>query len=70
MKSKLSLKKETLSELTTDQLKFIAGGAESGSCTSCVCSCYAVSCFLWSVTDGVTVWTEANVNAGGGILGC
>ena len=44
MKSKLSLKKETLSELTSDALRMVQGGAESGSCTSCFCSCDHDSC--------------------------
>jgi hypothetical protein len=54
MKNKLNLKKETLAELTSDELRVINGGVDSGSCTSCICSCYAVSCLLWTVTDGVT----------------
>ena len=56
MKSKLSLKKETLSELTSDALRMVQGGAESGSCTSCVCSCYQLSCgdILTMVVDKVT----------------
>jgi hypothetical protein len=58
MKTTLSLKKETLAELTPDELRFVNGGVDnSGSCTSCVCSCYAFSCFLWSVTDGLTQYT-------------
>lgn len=73
MKNKLTLKKETLAEITPDQLRSVAGGAAgSDSCTSCGCSCYAASCLATSITNGVTVWTErvaADFN-GGGILGC
>ena len=44
MSKKLSLKKETLAELTTDQLRVVHGAAGSDSCTSCVCSCVQYSC--------------------------
>lgn len=45
MNSKLSLKKETLAELTSDELRKVMGGVDnSGSCTSCACSCHDHSC--------------------------
>jgi hypothetical protein len=41
LKYTLSLKKETLAELTSDELRTAIGGVgvASGSCTSCACSC-------------------------------
>ena len=47
MAKKLALKKETLAELTTDQLRVVFGGGgqtDSCSCTSCDCSCEQNSC--------------------------
>jgi hypothetical protein len=47
LKSRLSLKKETLAELTSDELRKVMGGAgDSESCTSCFCSCHDHSCNL------------------------
>lgn len=54
MKSKLQLKKETLTELTPNALRGVVGGAAgSDSCTSCVCSCVELSCMDPTSLGGV-----------------
>jgi natural product precursor len=52
---KLMLKKETLTELTTDQLRMVfGGGGDSNGCTSYGCSCVAASCNVINLTAQYT----------------
>lgn len=58
MKTKLTIKKETLAELTSDQLQAVMGGAGSGSCTSCFCSCDHDSCKFDVVIGNLPAYLE------------
>ena len=60
MKKKLMLKKETLTELTSDKLRMVMGGGgdtDSCSCTSCGCSCKITSCNVITLTEDLTHFT-------------
>ena len=61
---RLSLKKETLTEITPDALRAVMAGAGSGSCTSCVCTCLNASCqvdeAVWAVKRATAPYLHAD----------
>ncbi len=57
MKRSLSLKKETLAELATDDLRGVVGGSAGPTCYTCV------DCVVDRITEAIALPKVSSVNA-------